>query len=215
MTFIDRIPDMIRFKSFMNILLIVAMLLAWPAMGQSAASEPRAIKGGKVVLQFKNIPAEDVNNVNGEYAVSREDGTISVPYLSGRVRVMGMTARQLENTLRSLYLAQKIYADPIVMATVGHRDEAGLDVRYVQVAGYVAQKRNLQYREGITLIQALLDCGDITDYGSRRVQITRGKVTRTYDYFSARDRAIKLLPDDVIYVPRRPAFEGRPDTIGP
>ena len=90
-----------------------------------------------------------------------------------------------------------------------------METRFIQVSGYVGKKSNLPYREGITLIEALLDAGDITDYGSRKIQITRGGVTRTYDYFSAKDRGIKLLPKDVIYVPRRPAFEGRPGSVGP
>jgi protein involved in polysaccharide export with SLBB domain len=201
---------------FMQVLLMVVLsVMALPLFAQDAATEPRATKGGTVVLQFKNIPSEDVNNVNGEYPISREDGTISVPYLSGRVKVVGQTARQVENALRSLYLSQQIYSDPIIMANVGPKGEAPVDTRYIQVAGYVREKRNLPYREGVTLIQALIDCGDITDFGSRKIQVTRGKVTRTYDYFSARDRSIKLLPNDSVYVPRRPAFEGRPDKIGP
>ena len=198
-----------------QILLLVMCMLALPLLAQDASTEPRATKGGIIVVQFKNIPSEDVNNVNGEYAVSRQDGTISMPYLSGRVSVVGLTARQVENKLRSLYLTQQIYSDPIVMANVGPKGEAAVDARYVQVTGYVAGKKNLPYREGMTLIQALIECGDITDFGSRKVQITRGKVTRTYDYFSARDRSIKLMPNDSVFVPRRPAFEGRPDKIGP
>ena len=198
-----------------HLMLAVLSLLLLPVFAQDSVTEPRATKGGTVTVQFKNIPSEDVNNVNGDYPVSREDGTISMPYLSGRVSVNGLTARQVENKLRSLYLAQEIYSDPIVMANVGPKGEAAVDSRYVQVAGYVSGKKNLPYREGMTLIQALIECGDITDFGSRKIQVTRGKVTRTYDYFSARDRAIRLLPNDSIYVPRRPPFEGRPDKIGP
>ena len=198
-----------------QLLLLVLCMLTMPLLAQDASTEPRATKGGTVTVQFKNIPSEDVGNVNGEYAVSRQDGTISMPYLSGRVSVVGLTARQVENKLRSLYLTQQIYSDPIVMANVGPKGEAAVDARYVQVTGYVAGKKNLPYREGMTLIQALIECGDITDFGSRKVQITRGKVTRTYDYFSARDRSIKLMPNDSVFVPRRPAFEGRPDKIGP
>ncbi|MBQ9828768.1 MAG: SLBB domain-containing protein [Akkermansia sp.] len=198
-----------------QVLLLVMCMLALPLLAQDASTEPRATKGGIIVVQFKNIPSEDVNNVNGEYAVSRQDGTISMPYLSGRVSVVGLTARQVENKLRSLYLTQQIYSDPIVMANVGPKGEAAVDARYVQVTGHVAGKKNLPYREGMTLIQALIECGDITDFGSRKIQITRGKVTRTYDYFSARDRSIKLMPNDSVFVPRRPAFEGRPDKIGP
>ena len=197
------------------LLFLVAGVLLMPLHAQDAATEPRATRGGTVTVQFKNIPSEDVNNVSGDYAVSRADGTISMPYLSGRVSVAGLTARQVENKLRTLYLEQQIYSDPIVMANVGPKGEAAVDARYVQVTGYVAGKKNLPYREGMTLIQALIDCGDITDFGSRKIQVTRGKGTRTYDYFSARDRSIKLMPNDSIFVPRRPAFEGRPDKIGP
>lgn len=197
------------------VLLVLTGMMFLPLLAQDASTEPRATKGGSVTIQFKNIPSEDVANVNGDYAVSREDGTISMPYLSGRVSVVGLTARQVENKLRSLYLAQQIYSDPIVMANVGPKGEAAVDARYVQVTGYVGGKKNLPYREGMTLIQALIECGDITDFGSRKIQVTRGKVTRTYDYFSARDRSIKLMPNDSVFVPRRPAFEGRPDKIGP
>lgn len=198
--------------------LVWVIAVSWlfcPVLAQDASTEPRATKGGTVTVQFKNIPSEDINNVSGDYAVSREDGTISMPYLSGRVSVVGLTARQVENKLRSLYLSQQIYSDPIVMANVGPKGEAAIDARYVQVTGYVGGKKNLPYREGMTLIQALIECGDITDFGSRKIQVTRGKVTRTYDYFSARDRSIKLMPNDSVFVPRRPAFEGRPDKIGP
>jgi protein involved in polysaccharide export with SLBB domain len=198
-----------------KLLVLLLGVLVLPVIAQDASTEPRAAKGGVIHVQFKNIPSEDVGNVSGEYTVSRQDGTISIPYLKERVRVVGLTARQVENTLRSLYVAQEIYSDPIVMANVGPRNETPIDTRFVQVTGYVAGKKNLPYSEGMTLIQALIECGDITDFGSRKIQVTRGKVTRVYDYFSARDRSIKLMPNDSIYVPRRPPFEGRPDKIGP
>ena len=67
----------------------------------------------------------------------------------------------------------------------------------------------------VDLIAAIVDCGDITDHGSREIQVTRGNQTQTYDYFSAKDRAIKLRPNDVIFVKLRGPFEGRPSKIGP
>ena len=201
---------------FVNYLAVLALALLFSAEAAPLSVEPRAVKGGKVTITLKNIPPEDVNNVNGSYSVNRGDGTISLPYLSERVHVAGKTAREVEEQVRALYVAQKIYSQPIVAASVGSQAEAEeLDVRYIQVTGYVAGKKNLRYRQGITLIQALLDCGDITDYGSRRIQVTRKGVTRTYDYFSARDRSIQLMPDDTIFVPARPAFERRPSKIGP
>ncbi len=201
-------------NKMIQFLLLCALLLV-PGMAQDNTTEPRAIKGGRIQVIVKNIPAEDTANVNGEYSVNRGDGTISLPYLSKRIHVEGLTARDIESVVRSNYLSQQIYADPIVQIILGAKNEVPVETRFIQVSGYVGKKSNLPYREGITLIEALLDAGDITDYGSRKIQITRGGVTRTYDYFSAKDRGIKLLPKDVIYVPRRPAFEGRPGSVGP
>lgn len=197
------------------ILFIILLLMAAPLLAQSAATEPRVIPGSKVLLTFKNLPSGEAATVDGEYQVSRADGTVALPYLSARLKVVGKTARQVEDMVRSQYISQEIYTDPIVIARVGSRNETELEARFIQVAGHVAAKKNLPYREGITLFQALIDCGDITDYGSRRIQVTRGMVTRVYDYFSARDRSIKLMPNDIIFVPRRPPFEARPRTVGP
>ena len=203
-------------KQVINITLMLLMLafMGGALLAQDASTEPRVIKGSKVILLFKNLPTGEAANVDGEYQVSRADGTILLPFLDSRLTVLGKTARQVEDLVRSQYIAQKIYADPIVIARVGHKGEE-LEARYIQVTGYVNAKKNLPYREGITLVQAMIDCGDIADHGSRKIQVTRGNVTRTYDYFSARDRSIKLMPNDVIFVPRRPPFEARPRTIGP
>lgn len=203
------------FQKVKNLLLLtVALLAVLPAMAQDAATEKRAEKGSTIQVMLKNIPTEDVATVSSDYVVNRGDGTITLPYLKNRIRVEGMTARDIETIVRNQYVAQEIYSDPIVQVIL-NKGEVPVDTRYIQVAGFVTKKSNLPYREGITLIEALLECGDITDYGSRKIQITRGSVTRTYDYFSARDRNIRLLPKDVIFVPRRPAFEGRPSSVGP
>lgn len=196
------------------LLLVVALMVAMPTMAQDDATEKRAEKGSTIQVMLKNIPAEDVSTVSSDYVVNRGDGTITLPYLKNRIRVVGMTARDIETVVRNHYVAQEIYSDPIVQVIL-NKGEVPVDTRFIQVAGFVGKKSNLPYREGITLIEALLECGDITDYGSRKIQITRGTVTRTYDYFSARDRNIRLLPKDVIFVPRRPAFESRPATVGP
>lgn len=207
---------MICIDDMRNIMLRVLLVLSLlgGALTAQTASEPRAIKGGEVTITFKNIPTEDAPTVNGSYPVNRADGTIAMPYLSGRVSVVGKTAREVEQLVRTLYMKQQIYADPIVQASVIKVGD-DLTERKVLMSGYVASRRNLKYREDMTLIEALIECGDITDFGSRWIQVTRGNDTRKYDYFSARDRNIRLLPNDKVYVPKRPAFESRPSQIGP
>ncbi len=195
---------------------LLLALTALPAPAQDATTEARARRGANVTVSFKNIPPEDAGAVSGEYPVSSADGTIAMPYLEAPVRVAGKTSREIKLLLQSLYVNQKIYAHPIIEVQVALPDEIrSLQQRYIEVAGFVGSKRNLVYRPGITLSEAILECGDISDYGSREIQITRGGQTRTYDYFSARDRAIELHPKDKIYVKPRGAFERRPDSIGP
>ena len=206
-----------------KISLLLTVLLAFVSVGSLCAqdwdegmdAEPRARKGGFVVLKFRDVPADDKPNVEGEYQISNDDGTINLPYLS-RVRVAGKTARQLEDMVRRLYVEKKIYSRPIVHVVVGDgADSKELVRRRIVVTGYVAAKKAVAYRPGITLIQALLECGDITAHGSRRVSVTRSGVTRTYDYYSAKDRALRLRPDDEIMVHKRGAFESRPDKLLP
>ncbi len=202
-------------KYFFLLASLVMFLLAAIAEAQTAGVEPRARAGSSVTITFKNIPAEDAGNVNGEYSVNRADGTIAMPYLEAPVRVAGKTSRDIENLLRGLYVSQKIYSQPIVsVSVVSDAEMAEMRKRYIEVSGYVGQKKNLPYRDGITLSEAILDCGDITDYGSRYIQVTRNGRVQTYDYFSARDRAIRLHPQDKVYVKARGAFETRPAQIG-
>ncbi len=206
-------------KVLFAFLLAVCALL--PAMAQGeyddgVVEEPRARKGGFIRLEFRDIPGEDKANVDGNYTVSNDDGTVMLPYLSSRVRVVGKTARQLGDMVRQLYIDQKIYSRPIVMVHVGDDDEQRqLMTRRITVTGYVNAKKVVVYRPGITLIQVLLECGDISMHGSRNIQVTRKGVTRTYDYFSAGDRSIKLLPNDQVYVPERGPWEGRPSKLLP
>lgn len=206
-----------------SIKMLLGLLLAFVSAGVVTAqewdegmdAEPRARKGGFVVLKFRDIPADDKPNVEGEYQISNDDGTINLPYLS-RVRVAGKTARQLEDMIRRMYVDKKIYSRPIVHVVVGDgSDSKALVQRRIIVTGYVAAKKTVPYRPGITLIQALLECGDITAHGSRRVSVSRNGVTRTYDYFSAKDRALRLRPNDEVLVHKRGPFESRPDTLLP
>ncbi len=202
-------------KYFLLLASMLMMLLASPAGAQASGTEPRAREGSTVTVTFKNIPTEDAVNVNGDYSVNRADGTIAMPYLESPVRVAGRTSRDIENMLRNLYISQQIYSQPIVSVSVLSTEEiTEMRKRYIEVSGYVGQKKNLPYRDGITLSEAILDCGDITDYGSRYVQVTRNGKVQTYDYFSARDRSIKLHPQDKVYVRARGAFESRPRSIG-
>mgnify|MGYP003308687326 CR=1 FL=1 len=144
---------------------LVAALLVLVSFAETAQAAPAqsARRGARIIITFRNIPAEDKPNVDGDYIVSQDDGSISIPYLSSRIRAEGKTGRQLEEIIRARFIEEQIYSQPIVSVQVGSIDEINaLNQRYVQVTGYVAQKRNLPYRPDLTLIAAIVDCGDIT-----------------------------------------------------
>ncbi len=203
---------MIRYiiTSFMALLMCVAYAQ------ERALPDPTAKKGAEITVTLNNIPSSDKVTINTRYTVDSRDGTVKLPYLKERVYVAGKTQREVSNIIEKLYIEQGIFTQPIVDVKV--TDESlteQLTRRTIQVTGYVASKQNLPYRQGMTLIEALLSCGDITDYGSRDIQVTRKGVTHTYDYFSGRDRSIVLHENDIIHVPMRSFFESRPSSIGP
>lgn len=191
-------------------------LLCWSSASAQVGVEPRAVKGGTVTVAMSNIPGEDAATINRVYTVDLKDGTINMPYLDKRVYVAGLTSRAVEDLLLRLYTDQKIYSQPIVQADVTTEDVKGTRMqRYIHMTGSVGAQKNMPYREGITLIEALIECGGLGTYASRYIQVTRKGVTKRYDYYSAKDRAIILYPGDTIFVGEKGAFESTPKSIGP
>lgn len=176
--------------------------------------EPRAVPNGFVTIEAKNLPGSDTGIVSGKYQLDSK-GTVQMPYLSGTISLSGKTGRQIQNALTEAYKKEKIYTSPVFSVVVDSIEHQGVGVRYVHVTGFVGSKKNLPYRPELTLIEALIECGDITDFGSRYILVTRSGVTKQYDYFSTRDRGVKLFPGDVIFVKERGFTEGREKTLLP
>ncbi|MEG2585622.1 MAG: polysaccharide biosynthesis/export family protein [Akkermansia sp.] len=199
---------------------ILTMIMAISAMTTGLAQQDMDIVRVNTVIKVtaKAIPEEDVDTVSSQYTVGT-DGTIRLPLLpSGQstVRVAGLNSRQVEDALVRAYVNAKIYTSPTFLVQVDPNlsgvENSGM---FVQVSGNVGAKKSVPYIRGITLLRAVLEAGDITDFGSRYVLITRGGTTKTYDYFSVRDRALELKPNDQVFIKDRPMFEGRPNGLVP
>ena len=122
--------------------------------------------------------------------------------------------KRAEDMLMAAYKKAELYTAPTFLVKVQSSD-ARLTEHIVLVSGGVAMKKNVLWRRGMTLLEAIVGAGDITDWGSRYVQVTRGGKTVTYDYFSIKDRAIPIQPNDRIFVPQRGIFDGRPAILLP
>ncbi|MEG0142708.1 MAG: polysaccharide biosynthesis/export family protein [Akkermansia sp.] len=199
---------------------ILTIIMAISAMTTGLAQQDMDIVRVNTVIKVtaKAIPEEDVATVSSQYTVGT-DGTIRLPLLpSGQstVRVAGLNSRQVEDALVRAYVNAKIYTSPTFLVQVDPNlsgvENSGM---FVQVSGNVGAKKSVPYIRGITLLRAVLEAGDITDFGSRYVLVTRGGTTKTYDYFSVRDRALELKPNDQVFIKDRPMFEGRPNGLVP
>lgn len=116
--------------------------------------------------------------------------------------------------LAAAYKKAELYTSPTFLVKVQSSD-VQLTQHIVLVSGNVAMKKNVPWRRGMTLLEAIVGAGDVTEWGSRYVQVTRGGKTVTYDYFSTKDRAIPIQPNDRVFVPQRGMFETRPSKLLP
>lgn len=194
--------------------LITVFLFLFTSSFLVNAQEDRAEAGKSITISARGIPEEDMAKISGSYVVDKASGTIRMPYLPSPVYVKGKTGRQIEDMLTNAYLKADIYTSPIFNVTLT-TDAAAMETKFVQVGGYVASKRNIPYRQGLTLYQAILDAGDITEFGSRNILVTRAGKTEKYNYFSVKDRALILMPGDQVTVTQRGVLEGRPNGLQP
>lgn len=187
----------------------ILCLMLGPA-GLGSAQSPDAVPPqGTIEIQVRGIPADDATAISGQYLLDG-NGTIRMPQLppgQDVLRVVGKTARQIEDMLMAAYKKAELYTAPTFLVKVQSSD-ARLTEHIVLVSGGVAMKKNVLWRRGMTLLEAIVGAGDITDWGSRYVQVTRGGKTVTYDYFSIKDRAIPIQPNDRIFVPQRGILKG-------
>ena len=185
----------------------ILCLMLGPA-GLGSAQSPDAVPPqGTIEIQVRGIPSDDATAISGQYLLDG-NGTIRMPQLppgQDVLRVVGKTARQIEDMLMAAYKKAELYTAPTFLVKVQSSD-ARLTEHIVLVSGGVAMKKNVLWRRGMTLLEAIVGAGDITDWGSRYVQVTRGGKTVTYDYFSIKDRAIPIQPNDRIFVPQRGIF---------
>ncbi len=186
------------------------------AVGLSFAQSPDVVPShGVIEIQAKGVPAADVAMISGVYTLDGK-GTIRMPLLPEGMsvfRVVGKTPRQIEDMLIAAYKKAELYSNPTFLIRVQETPVTSNHI--VLVSGGVAARRNVPWRRGMTLLEAIIGAGDITEWGSRYVQVTRNGKTVTYDYFSTKDRAIPVMPNDRIFVPQRGIFETRPSGLLP
>ncbi len=143
----------------------------------------------------------DEERFGGEYQVG-DDGTIDFPMV-GSVDVTGKTkdevARALEQRLADGYLN-----NPQVSVQVKQRGN-----REVSVFGQVNEAGSIDYRDGLTVVQAVSLAGGLGAFAApSRVKVTRRTGDRTVTFevslpaiVNGKAQDLVLRPGDIVFVP--------------
>lgn len=150
-----------------------------------------------------DIRVFDEDRFGGEFQVS-DDGTIDFPMVGG-IDVRGKTkdevARLLEQRLADGYLK-----NPQVSVQVKQRGN-----REVSVLGQVNEAGSIDYRDGLSLVQAVSLAGGLSAFAApSRVKVTRrtgrGDETVTFEVslpaiVNGKSEDLVLRPGDIVFVP--------------
>jgi len=139
----------------------------------------------------------------------RPDGKISMP-LIGDVQASGLTASQLSKDLQAKLL--NYIRNPQVTVIVNAPDSAGYQSR-VRITGAVETPLSLPFREGMTVLDLVLEAGGLTEFARGNKARLFRKTDEGVKAYSVRVQDIlnkgdlssnyELAPSDFITIPER------------
>ena len=168
--------------------------VAAPAPAASSDGPAYLLKVGDAVQIFlRGIPGgESIEDVIDE------NGRVSLPLIN-EVQAAGMTASDLERSIRKIYQDQDIYRNITVNVVVPSR--------YYFVQGEIRAPGRFQIMSATRVSQAIAGAGGYTEFASGQVVVKRnGQIFKTIRNARRLERApdddILLEPDDIIEVKR-------------
>ncbi len=125
-------------------------------------------------------------------------GNITLPHI-GEFRVGQLTTSEAEKAIRAAYISNGFFTSPDVTLVCLNT----IQEKQYFITGAVAKKGSFEFRDGITLWQAIIAAGDITDFAGNKVKLVRNGVAEKYDIRKIKTGKIKdppLVPGDMIEV---------------
>jgi len=182
--------------------LLLLPILSLMAIAGAIAQEPILQSGQSFGLRIAGVPADDQASLSQSYTIS-DSGTISLLYLS-EMKAAGLRPSELARKIETAYRSAQIYSKPNVTISLG----GGGVERFVSVLGEVSSRRAVIYSPGLTMIDAIAQCGGFSDFAyPKKVKLTR-KGKFTYHDLSKTTSAdnVTLQPNDIISVPDTPGL---------
>jgi protein involved in polysaccharide export with SLBB domain len=185
---------------FLSILFFCLATL-FPVSAQVATIGP----GDAVKVTVRSVPEKDMAMLNGVYRVDANGRLIGLPFLQGGLQAAGLTEGQLAQNMAAAYKNAGIYSNPSFTAFV----DAPPQTRRITVGGRVVRPGPQDYIEGMTMFQAFTGAGGADRFGQKkRVFLLRpGQAKQSYNMEKDDDKSVRLLPNDVIEVDTKKAWE--------
>jgi polysaccharide export outer membrane protein len=196
-------------------LLLALLLTACSSSGSAIRTPPPAAQAG-VAVDIYRIGVDDLVQVavwrNPELGITvpvRPDGKISVP-LVGDVDAGGRTSQEVADDIKQK-LALYVRDPQVTVILTELRSHEYLS--RVRVTGAVRQPVSVPYRPGMTVLDAVLAAGGVTEFAAPdRSELHRKEAKEVHAYAIRLDRILNngdlstnhaVAPGDVITVPER------------
>ncbi len=184
--------------------------------GQTSKEEGLAVRASAKKIEVYRIGVDDTLQVsvwrNPDLSVTvpvRPDGMISVP-LVGDVQAGGLTPEEVSATIKQK-LSNFVRDPNVIVILTGLRSHEYLS--RVRITGAVRAPKSLPYRDGMTVLDAILEAGGPSDFAApNRTKLYRKEKTGMKVISVKLDSILnkgnldtneELLPGDVITVPER------------
>ncbi len=180
-------------------------LFAVLGLAMVSAQEPHLENGQSFILRLAGVPADDSVAISQTYTIS-DTGTIKLLYLE-EMNIAGLRPSELARKVEETYKTAQIFTKPNVVVTLG---EASGVQRYSSILGQVKTPRTVGITPGITMIDAIAQCGGFTPFAdTRKVKLTRKGKATYHDLSQTTNKDnIKIQSNDIITVPVRRLFGG-------
>ncbi|MFT4548087.1 MAG: protein involved in polysaccharide export with SLBB domain [Pseudoalteromonas tetraodonis] len=182
-------------KLLSKLLLVLLFVLPTAALAQETALK----SGQSFGLRISGVPGDEVALVSAMYGIS-DAGTIKLPYLKSAITAAGLKPSDLARKIEAAYRTAQIYTQPTIQ--VDSNTATTKESRFLSVVGEVKAPRSVNYAPGLTLLDAIAQCGGFTDFADeKKIKVTRaGKVTYHNLSKSAATENVKLQPNDIVTV---------------
>lgn len=181
---------------------IIIGILNVLAISLALSQEPVLQSGQSFALRIAGVPGDDQTSLSQTYTIS-DSGTISLLYLP-EMKAAGLRPSELARKIEAAYRSAQIYSKPNITISLG----GGGAERYVSVLGEVNSRRAVMYTPGLTMIDAIAQCGGFSDFAyPKKVKLTRkGKFTYHDLSKTTSSDNVTLQPNDIITVPDSPGL---------